>query len=94
MSEKKQKKSSFTETEWCEIQNVMEEIGIKNLSEYILYITRNLNSTDLEFRKTQIILNQHRELLTVYNKIRGGIDVEQNMNAFMEGGSRLCQELM
>lgn len=94
MKEKQTKKMSLTQDEIREIELAKAVVGIRSNKDFILYSARCVYGVDSENRKTRAVLNQHRNMLTLYNKIISGIDVEDNMKEFMMEGSKLCQELM
>lgn len=94
MTKKKEKKSSYTQSELDEVNQAMKSLGMKTLTDFVLFSARNTNKTDVEKRKADVIIYRYKELHTLHNKIAAGIEVEKNMKDFIERGEALCQELM
>lgn len=89
-----QKKPKFSTAEWNEIEKVMQNEGFKHLNDFIVHMVRSRNiTTDAEIRRNQYFKYRHSNLQTIYNQLRVGIKVEQNMQKFMEEAGKICQEL-
>ena len=95
MTEKKSiKKMSFTSKEWDSVTAEMRQLGIDNLSKYVLYTVNEANAVKRDERKVKNVMIRYSELFTLYNKIYANVEREKSMQEFMIGARKLCQELM
>lgn len=88
------KKTTYTVEEWNQIEQAMKEEGFRNLHDYVVNMTeKRSDRTDAENRRKKVILYRSASLFSVYNEIRVGINVKENINKLMNGVYELCQEL-
>lgn len=89
-----QKKPKFSNAEWNAIETAMQTEGFNHLNDFIVHMVKSRNATaDAEIRRSQHLKYQHSNLQTIYNQLRVGINIEQNMQKFIEEAGNLCHEL-
>lgn len=88
------KRNRFSQSEINEIESAMCSEGINNFRNYVMHITRTrAKERDAEYRWKQTLKYRYSDLFTAYSLIRNRIDVERNMEIFVEEATALCQEL-
>lgn len=88
------KRNRFTQAEVNEITSAMDAEGINNFRDYVMHVTRTRTlERDADYRWKKALRYSYSNLFTTYSLIKNGIDVEHNMDIFVEEAGALCQEL-